>query len=332
MARMERLARIRQWLSPGRCLSPDKALRELEVSRATLNRDIAFLRDRFGVPIEWERERSGWVLVQGTEQQYEMPSLWFNAEEVHALLTMQHLLSTLDAGGLLGPHIDPLMRRLHQILGSGAPPRAEVARRIRVRTVGARRILLPHFQAVGSALLQRKRLVLLYHARSTSDDGGPPLPASEAREVSPQRLVHYRDNWYLDAWCHRRQALRSFSVDAINRVSVLDATAVEIADSELDAELGVGYGIFAGRKVQQARLRFSAERSKWVAAERWHPDQHGRFDAQGRWVLDLPYSDPRELVMDVLRHVPEVEVMWPEELAGEVERRLRAALAAFGTG
>jgi len=329
MARMERLARIRQWLAPGRCLSPDRAQRELEISRATLNRDIAFLRDRLGVPVEWERERCGWVLAQDARQQFEIPHLWFNAEEVHALLTMQHLLSTLDAGGLLGPYIEPLMRRLHQILGSGVPPRAEVARRIRERTVGARRIVLPHFQAVGSALLQRKRLVLHYRARSSSDDCGLPLPADEAREVSPQRLVHYRDNWYLDAWCHRRQALRSFSVDAIERVSIVDAVAAEIADSELDAELGVGYGIFAGRSVQRARLRFSPERSKWVAAERWHPDQHGSFDAQGRWQLDLPYSDPRELVMDVLRHVPEVEVLWPEELAEEVARRLRAALAGF---
>ncbi|MEN9544618.1 MAG: hypothetical protein RLZZ598_1451, partial [Pseudomonadota bacterium] len=255
-----------------------------------------------------------------------------NADEVHALLTMQHLVSTLDAGGLLGPYIEPLMRRLHQILGSGVPPRAEVARRIRVRTVGARRMALPHFQAVGSALLQRKRLLLQYRARSSSDDGGTPLPASEAREVSPQRLVHYRDNWYLDAWCHRRQGLRSFSVDAIERVSVVDAAALDIADSELDSELGVGYGIFAGRQVQHARLRFSAERSKWVAAERWHPDQHGRFDAQGRWLLDLPYSDPRELVMDVLRHVPDVEVMWPQELAAEVERRLREGLIRIQAG
>jgi predicted DNA-binding transcriptional regulator YafY len=197
-----------------------------------------------------------------------------------------------------------------------------VARRVRVLTVGARRMQLPHFQAVATALLQRKRLAIGYRGRSRGD-------ATE-REVSPQRLVHYRDNWYLDGWCHWRQALRSFSVDAMARVRVLDDPAVEIDDAELDVTLGAGYGIFAGREVQWATLRFSAERARWVAAERWHTRQHGRWDAEGRWVLSVPFADPRELVMDILRHVPEVEVIGPQELHDEVLRRLRTALHMHG--
>jgi predicted DNA-binding transcriptional regulator YafY len=67
-----------------------------------------------------------------------------------------------------------------------------------------------------------------------------------------------------------------------------------------------------------------------VAAERWHADQHGRWDAEGRWLLSLPFADPRELVMDILRHVPEVEVLAPEELQEEVVRRVREGLAIIG--
>jgi len=328
----ERLRLLERWLGTGRCLTRERALRELEVSRSTLNRDIAALRDQLGMPIAWDRERGGWFLDRSGGQQYELPGLSFSAEEVHALLTMQQLLSNLDAGGLLGAHIEPLRRRLHAMLGSGSAPAAQIARRIRVRTVGARRIMLPHFQAVGSALLRRRKLVLHYRARSSAEDGTEPLAADEPREVSPQRLVHYRDNWYLDAWCHRRQALRSFSVDAIERVQVLDATAAEIAEAQLDEVLGVGYGIFAGRDLRWAMLRFGADRARWVAAEVWHPQQIGHFDAEGRWMLKLPYADPRELVMDILRHVPDVEVLAPQELEEEVVRRLREGLAGMGAG
>ena len=97
-------------------------------------------------------------------------------------------------------------------------------------------------------------------------------------------------------------------------------------DGELDDVLGSGYGIFAGKKVQWARLRFTPERAKWVAAESWHPKQRGRFDAFGYWVLELPYSDPRELVMDILRHVPEVEVVEPDGLRMAVREKLLAAV------
>ena len=93
--------------------------------------------------------------------------------------------------------------------------------------------------------------------------------------------------------------------------------------------LGAGYGIFAVRDVQWATLRFSAERARWVAAETWHPKQRGRFEPDGTYVLELPYADPRELAMDILRHVPEVEVLGPPALRAMVEERLRQGLESF---
>lgn len=327
MARYERIRKLERLLLNNRCLTRSRALQELEVSRSTLDRDIAQLRRESGMTIDWSHERQGWQLDRSAGRQYELPGLSFSADEVHALLTMQHLLSHLDAGGLLGPSIEPLRRRLHAMLGSGGAPAAEVRRRIHVRTVGARRIVLPHFQAVGTALLLRKRLLLHYRARSVVEDGQVPVPPDEPREVSPQRLVHYRDNWYLDGWCHHRRGLRSFSVDAIEQVQLLDAIAADVPESDLDRELGSSYGIFAGPARHLAVLRFSAERARWVAAEAWHPLQRGGFDSKGRWILHLPYADPRELVMDILRHVPEVEVLGPPELEAELVRRLQLGLA-----
>lgn len=327
MSQTERLYRLRHLLDGGACLSPGRLEREFEVCASTVKRDIRHLRECMNAPVVWNTERGGWQLdrsraLVGT--QYELPGLWFSAEEVHALLTMQHLLAGLDTGGLLGPHIEPLLRRLSRALDVGLPEGAEVARRIRVQTVGARRIHLPHFQALGSALLRRRRAQLGYHARSRDD-------CSE-REVSPQRLVHYRDNWYLDAWCHWRNALRSFSVDAVTAVRLLDRRAIDIDDDELDRVLGGGYGIFAGTRVRWATLRFSAERARWVAAETWHPDQRSRFDDEGRWLLELPYADHRELVMDILRHLPDVEVLGPPDLDDEVRRRVRETVTRWRAG
>jgi predicted DNA-binding transcriptional regulator YafY len=232
---------------------------------------------------------------------------------------MQHLLAHLDAGGLLGPHIAPLAERLQRMLGSGAPVGAEVARRIRVQTVGARKVQLPHFQAVGTALLRRQRLLIAYHGCGRYE--------TRERQVSPQRLIHYRDNWYQDAWCHLRRGLRSFALDAMRSARVVDKAAIDVREHELDAMLGAGYGIFAGKKMQWAELRFSPERARWVAAESWHPKQQGRFEADGSWRLRLPYADARELVMDILRHVPEVQVLGPAELREAVNEKLRTALA-----
>lgn len=327
MARTDRLVKLNTLFNTHRVLTRGRLLRELEVSYATLKRDLALLRDTLHAPVVFDREHGGWRLdrqANPLNQQYELPGLWFSAQEVHALLTMQRLLATLDTGGLLGPHIAPLTQRLAQILGTGAPETAEVTRRIKVLTLGARRMRLPSFQTVGTGLLRRQRLVLVYRSRGSDE--------TTEREVSPQRLVHYRGNWYLDAWCHLRQALRSFSVDSLERVQLLTSTALDVAEPELDAALGAGYGIFAGSAVQWAKLRFSAHRARWVAAETWHSQQRGAWDGAGCWVLELPYADPRELEMDILRHMPEVEVLAPPELRASVAKKLKEAWGMHAAG
>ena len=321
MSQFERLYKLKSYLDAGRCLTRSFLLEDLQTKPSSLKRDLAHLRNRMGAPVIFDRTLGGWRLDRQTNQvgtQYELPGLWLAADEIHALLTIQHLLVNLDAGGLLGPHIDPMVKRLTALLDKGAHAGPELARRIRVQTVGARRLHLPHFQAVGSALLRRQRLTLRHYNRASNE--------TREREVSPQRLIHYRDNWYLDAWCHLRRALRSFSVDAIQAVQVLAKLAIDVPDAELDAVLGAGYGIFAGKRVQWASLRFTPERARWVAAESWHPKQEGRFDADGSYLLRLPYANPRELVMDILRHVPEVRVIGPPALRELVRNKLQQAL------
>jgi predicted DNA-binding transcriptional regulator YafY len=319
MRSLERVYQIDQMLSGRKSVPRRELLDRLGVSWATLKRDLAYLKDRLHAPIVFDRDLGGYRFDRESKRigpQYELPGLWFSAEEIHALLAMQHLLSNLDTGGLLGPQIKPLLARLTALLGAADDPVEQVQRRIRVQTVGARRFDLDHFQAVGSALLRRKRLLIRYHARGTD--------ATTEREVSPQRLVYYRDNWYLDAWCHLRHDLRAFSVDAIERAEILDTRAKDVAEKRLDEVLGSGYGIFTGEEVTWATLHFTAERSRWVAAERWHPQQQGKPLADGGFELKIPYADDRELLMDILKYGADCTVVSPASLrarvAGELER------------
>jgi predicted DNA-binding transcriptional regulator YafY len=177
------------------------------------------------------------------------------------------------------------------------------------------------FQALCQALLSRHRVDMTYYSR--------PADRSSERRVSPQRLIYYRDNWYLDAWCHLRDGLRSFSVDAIERLAITAEPAIEVDEAELNRELESGYGIFSGSVTQQALLRFSPESARWVARETWHPEQRGEYDAEGYYLLRLPYSQDTELVMDILKHGAEVEVLEPSALRQKVRRRIADMQAVY---
>jgi len=325
MNQTERFYKIDQMLHDRSVVSFQTLMDELEISRATLKRDLAYLRDRLNAPIIHDRDAGGYrfdIKAKQVGGQYELPGLWFSAEEIHALLTMQHLLANLDTGGLLGPHIKPLLSRLTALIAVADNPAEEVVKRIRILTVGARQLHLDNFQVIGSALLRRKRLIIRYYARGTDQ--------VTEREISPQRLIHYRDNWYLDAWCHLRDELRSFSVDAIRRVELLESKAKDVAEKHLNEVLGSGYGIFAGKDVKWATLRFSAKRARWVAAEKWHPKQEGRMLNDGSYELKVPYSYDPELLMDILRYGADCEVIAPAELQAKVNRVLKAAVRRYG--
>lgn len=324
MDRTERFHIIDMMLSGTGVVTFQHLMDRLEVSRATLKRDLEYLRNRLNAPIIWDRDTGGYRFENNERVggQYELPGLWFTAEEIHALLTMQHLLANLDAGGLLGPHIQPLTARLTGLLGSGRHPADEIRKRIKLIPIAARRVSLDHFAALGSALLRRKRLHIAYYAKSSDE-------ISE-REISPQRLVHYRENWYLDAWCHLREGLRSFAVDGVRRAEILESHTRDIPEKTLDAVLGTGYGIFSGSRLSWAQLRFAPQRARWVALEQWHPKQRGKLHKDGHYLLEVPYADERELVMDILRHVPEVEVLAPAGLRDMVIGKLRAGLDRMG--
>jgi len=172
MDRTERFYKIDQLIHDRKLVS-FAALREaLEVSPATLKRDLEYMRNRLNAPIVWDRDAGGYRFDTPHAEaaaQYELPGLWFNPSEVHALLTMQHLLADLDPGGMLTPHIQPLMARLNSLLGSGENTAEEIRRRVLIVGLGKRSMKLANFEKVGSALLRRKRLAITYFARGSGE-------------------------------------------------------------------------------------------------------------------------------------------------------------------
>lgn len=293
---------------------------ELECSRATVKRIIEDMRLYLNAPIVYDREHNGYRYDQKEGEMYELPGLWFNASELHALLSVQQLLATVQPG-LLEGHLRPLQKRIGELLELQHAGSDGLAGRVRLLQMAARSVG-GSFQEVAGALARRNRLRLRYFSRS---DGG-----HSEREVSPQRLTYYRDNWYLDAFCHLREGLRTFALDAVDQARVLEAAAMEVPEAELEDHHAASYGIFAGAPSEIAVLRFEAHRARWVSKERWHRDQEGRFLEDGSYELRVPYSSPLELVMDILRYGPDVEVVAPSELRRQVRERLRAALARYG--
>ncbi|MEO8297228.1 MAG: WYL domain-containing protein [Burkholderiales bacterium] len=328
MDRTERFYRIEMLIRSRGSVSFATFREELEVSPATLKRDLEYLRTRLDAPIVYDRDSNGYrfeVPVLGgrgrREASHELPGVWFSEREIHALLTMHQLIAGLDAGGLLARHLNPLLEKLHGMLGASEHESRELMKRVKIIHPARRPVDDKLFEIVGSALSKRQRLQVTYYTRSKQ--------TTRERVVSPLRLVHYRSTWYLDAWCHDSEGLRRFALDAMQAPQLLAQRAKDVAMKTVEAELDAGYGIFGGKEPKWATLHFSAEAAQWVANEQWHPHQQVTPQPDGSLRMRLPYTDATELAMDILRHGEQVRVESPAALARDVAARLSRAARQY---
>jgi predicted DNA-binding transcriptional regulator YafY len=224
--------------------------------------------------------------------------------------------------GLLGPKLKPLQKRLDDMLASQGLDTATLTQRVRAVHAGKRRLTLTSFETVAKATLERKQVQIEHLNRQNGE--------IVLRDISPQQLVHYRDNWYVDAWCHLRGGLRSFSIDAIDRAQLLSKAAKDIDLISMRQQLDGGYGIFGGAPKAWAQLRFSAGRAPWVQQEIWHPEQKSQRLSDGSYELVIPYADERELIGDILRFGAEVQVIGPARLREQVKAEIDRMAQLYG--
>ena len=321
MSKPDDLYRLHRLLDGRRsAVSRQALIDELAISRSKLTRLIADLRNQFSAPLVFDTDQNGYRF-DTKDGRYPLPGLWFTSAELHALLTLDHLLQSLQPG-LLDSALAPIRARIDALLQGEHLGGGAAYKRIRILAMATRAKDPHHFQSVASAVLQRKRILIQYYNRERDQVG--------EREISPQRLTHYRDNWYLDAWCHQKKSLRIFAVESIRRVRAMEKPAKVLSNSTLNRQLASAYGIFADKPVATAILRFTAHRARWVADEIWHPQQKSCWLEDGRYELSIPYSLDTELIMDILKYGPDVEVVAPDTLRKAIKSQLDRARSQYG--
>lgn len=321
MDRYERILSLHRMLKSARRPVPlSRIMDDLACSRATAYRDIAFLRDALGAPIDSDGDQAAFHYAPDEVERFELPGLWLTSEELQALLALNELVGRTGPG-ILASALAPFRSRIDRLLSNQTDGKSFPIERIRVIGSGTRKVDESTFRHVASAVLGRRKIKFDYRARST-DEG-------TTRTVSPQRLTHYRDNWYLDAWDHGRDGLRSFALDRIARAQIVEEPAEDRPEAELNTHLASSYGIFSGPPKAWATLRFSPHAARWVADEHWHSQQQGQWLNDGRYELKVPYSNSRELLMDVLKYGPDAEVVAPVSLREEMKIMLQLAVGAY---
>ena len=216
-----RLYRIDQMLQEEGSVSFEKLQAALQCSAPTLKRDIRYMREAVGAPIVYSRAQNTYSYERGKEPARknrhapELPSPWFTPGEMYSFMAILQLLDRIegDPAAVLGDDIPALKSRILAMLPADMIGAKELMKRVKVVMPPVPTVQAPFFNLVGSALAQRRRLRLTYYTRTRG--------VENARQVSPLRLVNWRGRWYLDAWCHETEKLKTFAVENIRFAEML---------------------------------------------------------------------------------------------------------------
>ncbi len=321
MTAFDRIHDLHRLLHGRRTAIPLKdILEQMECSRATFNRIKRHMTDCLGAPIEYDRSRGGYFYNEKSTDNYELPGIWFNQQELHALLMIQSLTKDF---GVLSDILQPIEKRFRELLHQSAIDPEKIASKVSFLGVATRKVDHNIFMPVMEATLDNTRISIRYKKRDIGEES--------EREISPQKVINYRNNWYLDAWCHLRSGLRTFAIECICSVKSSEQAFKTIPDSTLDEYYQKSYGFIAGGEVDYATIHFSPAISHRVADEQWHPKQEGHFLENGDYELRLPFNrdNPNELIMHVIQHDIRAKIIEPAYLRTKLQTVLRKTLAMY---
>ena len=304
MSEIDRLYSYKSLFLKRRIISQSEILSSLEISTATFKRDLTKLRDRLNLPIVYDRTLRGYRLEKSSPSNG-YSSVIFNKEEILVFSTIQYILTQFDPN-LFNSKLKPIKAKIEFMLNDIGLSESDVISRIKFLHSRKRTLNYDIFETLVKATFNRLRLSINYIESQTK--------IGIDRMISPQQIIYYKDNWYVDAWCHYRNDVRTFAIDAIESCAMLDESAKELNVVEIKKIFRVDYGLFVGEIKKWAKIKINSNHASWVIREEWHPDQRTQLGLDGWLTLEIPYSDNREILSEILKLGDNAIVLEPQEL------------------
>ena len=302
--KFDAMVTILNWLESGRTVTPQTIMDELSVSARTTYRYLTTLQEA-GFPLFFNKERGSYAFAEG----YALRKPHLNLRENLTFSLAKVSLKTM--GGGMDKELASIERKL-------ASPFRELPPHIIVAADEFSVDIREWFSVINRAIAERRRVAFVYTAASTREE--------HARIVDPYYLFFHDGYWTLRGWCHTRQEFRSFALDRIRELEMLEAT-YEPLPLDPETDYAGTFGRYADGEAVSVRLRFDAVCRPFLLRRSWHDSQKLTELPDGGFELEFQVKGILGIRPWLYRWLPDVTVEAPRELAELVVKELEEALA-----
>jgi proteasome accessory factor B len=308
---LKRLQLIHQKLKDG--LYPNTATlsEQIEVSRRTILRDIEYMRDQMGAPIEYSPEKRGFYY---TEPSYMFPSIQFTEGELIAVFVAEKALAQYK-----GTTYEKTLNSAFNKIVANLPKEITITPRtvdesLSFRTSASSNQDISIFSALASAAIKKKQIEISYLVQNRNEP--------TTRVIDPYHLTNFDGEWYLLAYCHLRKDIRIFMTSRIRQVKHTGVAFIADKGFSVMEHLDFAFGIFAGHGEHIVRLKFDEFAARYIREKIWHSSQNIKEHGDGSITLTLNINSLIEIKRWILSWDKHIEVLEPIELREDIIRTL----------
>jgi len=312
---LERMLRIHQALQSGKYPNASTLAREIEVATKTIHRDIEFMRDRLGLPVEYDSARIGYHY---TEEVSAFPNIQITEGELFALIVAEKALQQYRGTSFEKPILSAIRKMEQSLPDTISLNLADIEQTISFRTRAEPILNLEIFDTLARAAAHRQQIELAYRK--------PGQQQPEKRLVDPYHLANINGEWYLFAYDHARKDIRTFVPARVQSVKLTGQTFERPQKFSLEKRLRDSFGVHSGEGEYEVVIRFNARAADYVREKKWHESQQLRELKGGGVELRMKLSSLMEIERWILSWGGDAKVLKPRELAEAVRKSAAAML------
>ncbi len=313
--------RIHAVIAAGKHPNATTLARELEVTTKTIQRDLEFMRDRMNLPLEYVAAHNGYVY---TEEVDSFPTLQISEGELFALLVAEKALQQYRGTPFEKRLVGAFRKLARSLPDTVSLNLAEWEQSISFRTTAEPVLNLPVMDTLAKAVQKRRQLLISYRK--------PASRKPEERVIDPCHLANVNGDWYLFAYDHLRNAVRTFVPARIQSAEPTGKTFTPPAKFALEKQLRDSFGIHSRDGDYAVVLRFTELVADYIREKRWHPSQELVELPDGMVELRLRLGSLQEVERWVLGWGGAATVIAPPELVASVRAAAERILAGGGAG
>jgi predicted DNA-binding transcriptional regulator YafY len=310
-----RMLQIHQAIQSGAYPNTTSLASQLEVCSKSIQRDLNFMRDRLDLPIRYDGSRFGYFYSEPVKA---FPTLQITEGELFALVVAERALHQYRGTSFERPLLSALRKMEQSLPETISLSLTDVEQTISFRTSSEPILDLQTFDTLAKATAGRRQLQISYRK--------PGHPQAEQRVVDPYHLANINGEWFLFAYDHLRNDLRTFVPARIKAIRPTGKTFERRRKFSLAERLRGSFGVQSGHGEFDVVIRFQERVADYIREKRWHESQRLRELKGGGVELRLNLSSLSEVGRWVLSWGGDAVVLRPAELAQDVREAARRVL------